>query len=114
MLFRSFVNGIKQVNNHTEAKGTHYIFSDDSGNQKTISENILSIVPELYFTEPKNKSKIWSDNVGSFLKINSLGDGRYELITGENQSSIYNYSKGVCKKVETTQAYSRITFELIQ
>ncbi|MFM7015048.1 MAG: DUF6134 family protein [Bacteroidota bacterium] len=108
-----YVNGIKQVENSTSQQGDHYIFKDISGNQKTISENILTAIPELYFTEPKNKNKIWSDNQGNFLPIKKIG-ANYQLITGENQNSIYTYEKGVCKKVETTQAFSTITFELVQ
>jgi hypothetical protein len=108
-----FVNGLKQVDNHTTLNGKKYIFKDISGNEKIISDNITAAIPGLYFTEPKNLNTIWSDNQGSFLKINKVGS-TYRVITGENQNSIYTYEKGICKKVESSQAFSTITFELVQ
>jgi hypothetical protein len=38
----------------------------------------------------------------------------YLLDTGDGQNSTYTYVKGICKKVESTQAFSNITFELVK
>lgn len=108
-----FVNGIKQVENSTTYQNNHYVFKDASGNEKTINETINATIPELYFSEPKNKNRIWSDNQGSFLKLSQKGNA-YVLNTGDNQNSVYTYEKGICKKVEATQSFSTITFELVQ
>ena len=107
------INGVKQTDNTTTQKGSGYVFKDKSGEEKTISSNITIIVPELYFSEPKNQKAIWSDNHGKFLSIKKEGDS-YILDTGDGQNSTYNYLKGICKKVESTQAFSNITFELVK
>jgi hypothetical protein len=107
------VNGVKQTDNTTTQKGSGYIFRDKSGEEKTISSNITIIVPELYFSEPKNQKAIWSDNHGKFLSIKKEGNN-YLLDTGDGQNSTYTYVKGICKKVESTQAFSNITFELVK
>jgi hypothetical protein len=107
------VNGVKQTDNTTIQKGSGYIFKDKSGEEKTISSNITIIVPELYFAEPKNLKAIWSDNHGKFLSLKKEGN-TYLLDTGDGQNSTYTYEKGICKKVESTQAFSNITFELVK
>jgi len=107
------INGVKQTDNTTTQKGSGYVFKDKSGDEKTISSNITIIVPELYFTEPKNQKAIWSDNHGKFLSMKKEGNA-YLLDTGDGQNSTYTYVKGICKKVESTQAFSKITFELVQ
>jgi hypothetical protein len=108
-----FVNGVKQTDNTTTLTGNQYIFKDKSGESTTIKNNITIIVPDLYFTEPKNQKTIWSDNHGKFLNLKKEGN-HYLLETGDGQNSIYTYEKGFCKKVESTQAFSNITFELVQ
>jgi hypothetical protein len=107
------INGVKQTDNTTTQKGRGYIFKDKSGEEKTINNNITIIVPELYFSEPKNQKAIWSDNHGKFLSMKKDGDS-YLLDTGDSQNSTYTYEKGICKKVESTQAFSNITFELVK
>jgi hypothetical protein len=107
------VNGVKQTDNTTIQKGNGYIFRDKSGEEKIISSDISIIVPELYFAEPKNHKAIWSDNHGKFLSIKKEGNA-YLLDTGDGQNSTYTYEKGICKKVESTQAFSNITFELVK
>ena len=108
-----FVNGVKQTDNTTTQKGNIYIFKDKSGEEKTISTSITTIVPELYFSEPKNQKSVWSDNYGKFLIIRKESN-TYLLDIGAGQKSIYTYEKGICKKVEATQAFSTITFEIVQ
>ena len=108
-----FVNGVKQTDNTTTAKGSGYLFKDKTGEEKIISSPITVIVPDLYFSEPKNHKTIWSDNHGKFLSIKKDGT-KYLLETGDGQNSTYTYEKGICKKVESTQAFSKITFELVQ
>jgi hypothetical protein len=107
------INGVKQTDNTTTQKGSGYVFKDKSGEEKTINNNITIIVPELYFSEPKNQKAIWSDNHGKFLSMKKEGNA-YLLDTGDGQNSTYTYVKGICKKVESTQAFSKITFELVQ
>ncbi|MFM2157335.1 MAG: hypothetical protein RL516_2084 [Bacteroidota bacterium] len=107
------INGVKQTDNTTTQKGSGYVFKDKSGEEKIINSNITIIVPELYFAEPKNQKVIWSDNHGKFLSMKKEGDS-YLLDTGDGQNSTYTYVKGICKKVESTQAFSNITFELVK
>ena len=107
------VNGVKQTENTTTLTGNKYIFKDKDGDVTTIKNSITIIVPDLYFTEPKNQNAIWSDNHGKFLNLKKEGN-KYLLETGDGQNSIYTYEKGICKKVESTQAFSSITFELVQ
>jgi hypothetical protein len=107
------VNGVKQTDNTTTVKGSGYVFKDKTGEEKIINSTINVIVPDLYFTEPKNHKSIWSDNHGKFLSIKKEGNA-YLLETGDGQNSKYTYEKGVCKKVESSQAFSKITFELVQ
>lgn len=107
------VNGVKQTDNTTTVKGSGYVFKDKTGEEKIINSPITVIVPDLYFSEPKNHKTIWSDNHGKFLSIRKDG-AKYLLETGDGQNSAYTYEKGICKKVESTQAFSKITFELVQ
>lgn len=107
------INGVKQTDNTTTQKGSGYIFKDKSGEEKSINSSITFIIPDLYFTEPKNHQLIWSDNHGKFLSMKKDGT-KYLLETGDGQNSTYTYEKGICKKVESTQAFSNITFELVK
>lgn len=83
-----FVNGVKQTDNTTTAKGSGYLFKDKTGEEKIISSPITVIVPDLYFSETKNHKTIWSDNHGKFLSIKKDGT-KYILETGDGQNSTY-------------------------
>jgi len=61
---------------------------------------ITDCVAELYFAEPKQINRIFSETLGRFLSIRSLGKGHYELALPEGKKNIYKYENGALVEVE--------------
>lgn len=68
---------------------------------------IVHSVGEMYFVEPRQITKIFSETLGIFLTLNSLGNGHYELILPEGKKNVYKYEKGTLVQVEISQALGK-------
>ncbi|RBL93880.1 DUF6134 family protein [Chitinophaga flava] len=77
--------------------------------EKSVMDNteIDHCVADLYFTEPKQLSRIFSEALGRFLTIRSLGGGQYELVLPEGKKNIYKYMNGVLVEVEVNHTFGR-------
>jgi hypothetical protein len=77
--------------------------------QKSVLNNtdIVHSVSELYFMEPHQITRIFSESIGAFLPIKSLGEGLYELTLPEGKKNVYKYVKGVLTQVEVSQTFGK-------
>jgi hypothetical protein len=77
--------------------------------EKTMMNNteILHSVSELYFMEPHQITKIFSETLGAFMPLKGLGNGLYELNLPEGKKNVYKYEKGVLMQVEVSQTFGK-------
>jgi len=80
-----------------------------------IKNNLITFnLATLYFREPVNIKKVYSDTHGSFLNIKSVGQHKYELILPDGKRNLYTYQFGICKEVEVNQLFSKVYFKLVK
>ncbi|QHS62056.1 DUF6134 family protein [Chitinophaga agri] len=77
--------------------------------QKSVlnTAEIIHSVGEMYFMEPRQITKIFSETLGVFLTLNSLGNGLYELLLPEGKKNVYKYEKGTLVQVEVSQTLGK-------
>ena len=68
----------------------------------------------LYFREPVNITKVYSDTHGTFLNLRNIGPHKYELILPDGKKNIYTYQFGICTEVQVTQFFSKVYFKLVR
>lgn len=77
--------------------------------ERTVLNNteILHSVSELYFAEPRQAARVFSETLGIFLPLKALGNGEYELNLPEGKKNIYKYQKGALVQVEINHTFGK-------
>lgn len=84
----------------TRRNGSRYMI-DLEGTKSTLDNvEIQHSVSDLYFTEPRQFTSVYSETLGKLLTIRPLGNGAYELSLPEGKKNIYRYQKGTLVEVE--------------
>jgi hypothetical protein len=105
-------NERQNVNSTTYWNGSNYMVTVD-GDKNSIKEKIIDYnLATLYYQEPINRKKIWSDAYGKFLPIRMTKKGSYELSLPDGRKNMYTYYKGICTQVITEQMLTKIIFTL--
>ncbi|KAA2245549.1 hypothetical protein F0L74_06225 [Chitinophaga agrisoli] len=91
----------------TRRDGVHYLVSLE-GQQSTLNDgDIQHSVSDLYFSEPKQVTRIYSETLGKFLALKALGNGAYELSLPEGKKNVYRYQKGALVEVEVNHTLGK-------
>ncbi|WP_145711502.1 DUF6134 family protein [Chitinophaga japonensis] len=91
----------------TRREGARYLVNLE-GEQSTLqTAEIRHSVSDLYFTEPRQITRIYSETLGRFLSLKALGNGAYELLLPEGKKNIYRYRKGALVEVEVNHALGK-------
>ncbi|WP_244156209.1 DUF6134 family protein [Maribacter ulvicola] len=110
-------NVLIDVNNkpHTDIttnwKGNHYQISKNSKKEKVVEGDITYTTILLYFKEPINIEKCYSEQDGSFNTIVPLGNHVYKKINAKDQENIYHYEDGILKKAKINGGL--VNFEIV-
>ncbi|RFS23879.1 hypothetical protein DVR12_08290 [Chitinophaga silvatica] len=82
-----------------------------NGEKSLLAEaEIVSCVADLYFAEPKQVTRVFSETLGRFLPVKPLGDGLYELSLPEGKKNVYKYENGVLVQVEVNHSFGKAVF----
>lgn len=91
----------------TRRNGSRYMI-DLEGDKSTLDNvEIQHSVSDLYFTEPRQVTSIYSETLGKLLSIKPLGNGAYELSLPEGKKNIYRYQKGALVEVEVNHTLGK-------
>lgn len=72
-----------------------------NGAKSTLQETeIQYCVADLYFAEPRQINRVFSETLGRFLVLHPLGGGEYELQLPEGKKNIFKYKDGSLVEVE--------------
>lgn len=115
---------MKRLNNGQETltekneKGYSATFKGDKNEKKDKKihlpeQQITYCVSDLYFTEPRDIKKVYSETQGRFLEIRQLPDKTYALVMPEGKRNIYRYEKGRLVEVEINHQLGKAWFKLI-
>ncbi|MEP2237891.1 MAG: DUF6134 family protein [Maribacter sp.] len=110
-------NVLIDVNNRPHADITtswqesYYQITKNSKNEKVVEGHITYATILLYFKEPINIEKCYSEQDGSFNSIVALGNHIYKKINAKDQENIYHYKDGFLKKAEINGGL--VNFEIV-
>lgn len=107
-LFSSYCKNVKD--NVTEIatiawNGTQYLIHKGEDVLKLAQPLDFSAV-QLYFSEPKNRTSIFSERMGEFCKFVRTADGVYECKLANGVTNIYRYKNGTLYELEMNKGAS--------
>jgi hypothetical protein len=101
---------------HTTVKKTgvntyHHECNGDVRNEE--SADITLCVTDLYFTEPKGVTSIFSNMHGEYVPLKKLTADTYRLVTPDNKDSFYTYKNGKLVLIEADTPLGKIVSKRI-
>lgn len=94
------VNGSTKVSNNILKHPLGYVCMNIDGDTTMVKDEIRHTIATLYFREPLDISRVYSENFLAFLPIKSTGPHTYELTLADGKKNFYTYSNGLCTKVQ--------------
>jgi len=67
---------------------------------KIRNQRITYCVVDLYFKEPLGVTKVFSNMYAQMLELKRMDNGQYQLITPDNNNSLYSYKNGKLISIE--------------
>lgn len=92
-------NGNVKADRHTRLVNNNY----EVGESSKVRLNIAPITYNtlcMYFQEPVNISKVYSDNHQCYLEIVKESDGGYSITSSDGTTNTFYYQSGICYKVK--------------
>lgn len=108
------VNGRIKVHSTIKWDGKSYAIQTLDKRDRIKNNLITYNLSSLYFKEPINQTKVYSDTHGVFLNIKPVGPHKYELVLPDGKRNLYTYQFGICKEVEVNQLFSKVYFKLVK
>lgn len=91
----------------TRRNGSRYMIDLEGEKSSLDNVEIQHSVSDLYFTEPRQVTTLYSETLGKLLSIKPLGNGAYELSLPEGKKNIYRYQKGALIEVEVNHVLGK-------
>ncbi|HEU4553956.1 MAG TPA: DUF6134 family protein [Chitinophaga sp.] len=91
----------------TRREGNRYLINADGEKSALNNVEIQHSVSDLYFAEPRQISRVYSETLGKFLALKALGNGEYELSLPDGKKNYYRYQKGTLKEVEVNHTLGK-------
>lgn len=91
----------------TRRNGARYLIDLEGEKSSLDNVEIRHSVSDLYFSEPRQITRVYSETLGKLLPIRSIGNGAYELTLPEGKKNIYRYQKGALVEVEVSHTLGK-------
>ena len=91
------LNDKPHAETQTQWKDAQYKIAKNDKNEVVLKDNIDYSTILLYFEEPINIDRCYSEQDGSFNTIIPLGSHSYKKINSKGKENLYYYKKGVLK-----------------
>jgi len=75
---------------------------------KITNQRITYCVIDLYFKEPLGVTHVFSNMYAQMLTLKRMDKGQYQLITPENNNSIYSYRNGILISIEVDTPVGKV------
>lgn len=115
MLLSSFAknekNGEIEQYADTQWKEPEYYITSHTG-KNTIKEKILMSVASLYFMEPKNHERIYSEVWGQFLPL-TVKENSYTLQLPNGRTTTFIYENGQLQEIHTTTKVGKVKIKRV-
>lgn len=104
------INSVEKANNKATWNGSMYLISKNGKQEKTIKDKINATVMSLYYKEPADQSKIYSQNSQQICTVKKQPDHAYDLQLPEGKTTRYKYIGGKLFSVESNTTWGKVTF----
>ena len=98
-------NGNVKADRHTRLVGDSYEVEDRSEKMKLTISPVTFNTLCMYFQEPVDLRKVYSDNHQCFLDIEKVADGGYKIVSPDDTSNTFYYTGGICYKVKIDHSF---------
>ncbi len=105
------VNGKPYHSNEINWQDTYYSITSKSKKQQKVLEKINYSGIRLFFDEPREIKKVFSEYAGEFGNIQKINANCYELTLHNGKKNMYHYHQNVLEKATINN--SLIHFDLI-
>ena len=107
------VNGNEKSLRETKSADNAYLLIKEGKSStlthKTITYNVMS----LYYQEPVNISKVYSDNYQQFLSLKKIKPHTYKMELPDGNYNYYTYTNGVCTRVDVFSTMYNMEMHLV-
>ena len=104
----STLSGRVQKDSRITSKNQEYRLTLD-GVTVPISEQIEYSVSQIYFTEPMDGQKVFSQQFGQFLSFKKVDEHKYQLVSPDGDN-YYTYMNGICVNVRVERDFANFDF----
>lgn len=96
---KASINGDIYANTETKKQGDdlYYVFKEGKKNKELVDQIDFATV-QLYFEEPKNITRCYAEQQGSFNTITPMGEHSYKMKNEKGRINKYYYENGKLKK----------------
>ena len=108
----NYLNGKPQKVSRVSRVRSDYDVMLNNKLTKFVGASFGYTIPELYYSEPGTRTKIFSQQFADFLTIVKEGPGEYGLINSDGKN-MYLYENGICKQVNINRVYASFSFDLV-
>ncbi len=108
---KNIVNGKLEDDVHIKWDGVQYT---GQANKKsvTVKEKIKHSIAKLYFYEPTEVDRIFSEKYTDFQKMKTQSSHEYVLHLEDGNKSHYKYTNGVCTEVTSSKSFFKILIKI--
>jgi len=104
----STLSGRTQKDSKIVAVKDEYLLTLD-GVTVSIDEEIDHSVSQIYFTEPQDGQRVFSQQFGMFITFKKVGEHKY-LMPSPDGNNYYTYLNGICIDVRVERDFANFTF----
>lgn len=104
------INTVEKVNNTASWNGKLYQLAKNGKQGNTITEKIKTTVMSLYYSEPADLTKVYSQNAQQVCTIKKRQAHIYDLQLPDGKTTRYKYSSGKLYAVESNTSWGKVSF----
>lgn len=109
---RKTINGSDKTNNYILKGSNAYFFVNKNGDTSSLQAIITNSIATLYFSEPTNIEKIFSENFLRFVPLQFEDSGTYKIVLPDGHVNHYTYQNGLCTQVVMETQLSTVFLKL--
>ena len=92
--------------------GSRYDIHLDNKSSVLENEKINHCLSSIYYNEPYNIRRVFSERYAAFLDITPVGRHEYELTLPNGRKNHYTFENGICKEVMVDHLLATFYFKL--
>ncbi len=107
------VNGSVRASGSLKKQNNQYVHKTGNNAYKKLNnQNMAFHSGMLYFHEPVDMRKVFSDKHGKYLEIIPKGNGQYDMLLPSGYKNTFSYSDGVCKQIQVNHKLGTIYIKI--